>query len=85
MPFHTYTPLETDYSQSSLKGFDVLPGILSLEHDIMQVGRLVGETGSLNEARRDDEEWKGGTMMYRVTYRSHITGVGYTVVQAVHF
>jgi hypothetical protein len=48
------------------KGFDVLREILSHKHGTIQVGRLVGETESLDEVRRNDEEWKALCVEHKI-------------------
>jgi len=48
------------------KGFEVLHEILSHKHGITRAEQLVDESESLDEARRNDEEWKALCIEYKI-------------------
>ena len=48
------------------KGFEILREILAHRHGSTRVERLVGETESPDEARKNDEEWKVSCMRYAI-------------------
>ena len=47
-------------------GFEVLREILSHKRGITRVERLIDESESLDEARRNDEEWKALRIEYKI-------------------